>query len=127
MSPYCASKFALEGFGICLQQELYLLHKFSQNPLISVSLIEPGAYATGFNQINIDKKYSWMSKNSYFKEYLDFIYKKEKIFWNFLEQKTFHSIIKKYVKSVEDEMPKFRYTAPLWQSFFIQIARILGK
>ncbi|MCI9177378.1 MAG: hypothetical protein HFJ28_02110 [Clostridia bacterium] len=45
LSPYCASKFALDCFGTCLRQELKLLNKLNGTD-IKVCLIEPGAYAT---------------------------------------------------------------------------------
>lgn len=125
LSPYCASKFALEGFGICLNQEMKILNKLSKTK-IKVCLIEPGAYATGFNKENNEKKYKWMCNNSYFSKYIDIIKKYEFKIWNFLEQKPFNSIIKKYIKSVEDSNPKLRYSAPLWQTFFVQLGRIFG-
>ena len=75
LSPYCASKSALESFGICLNQELKIINKLS-NTNITVSLVEPGAYATGFNK--------------------------------------------------EDSNPHFRYYAPWWQAFLVQIGRIIG-
>ena len=59
LSPYCSTKFALEGFGTCLNQEMKLLNKLSGTN-IKISLIEPGAYATGFNKENNEKKYEWM-------------------------------------------------------------------
>ncbi len=125
LSPYCASKFALEGFGICLNQEMKILNKLS-NTNIKVCLIEPGAYATGFNKENNEKKYAWMHTNSFFANYTNFIRIYETKIWNFLEQKPFNSIIKKYVHAVEDKNPKFRYFAPWWQVFFIQLGRIFG-
>ncbi len=125
LSPYCSSKFALEGFGICLKQEMKLLKKLS-GKTIEVCLIEPGAYATGFNKENIEKKYTWMNNYSYFSEYEDWLKNIEKNIWNFLEQKPFDTIIKKYIKSVESNHIKFRYTAPWWQSLFVQIGRIFG-
>ena len=125
LSPYCSSKFALEGFGICLQQEMKLLNKLSGSH-IKVSLIEPGAYATGFNKENNGKKYEWMYLNSYFSPYVNWIRPKEIKLWNFLEQKPYYSIIKKYIHAVEDKKPKFRYTAPFLQSLFVQFGRILG-
>lgn len=125
LSPYCSSKFALEGFGICLKQEMKLLKKLSGTN-ISISLIEPGAYATGFNKENNNKKYEWMDKHSYFFKYTNWIRKREIKIWNFLEQKPYTSIIKKYIRAVEDKKPKFRYTAPWWQALFIQLGRILG-
>lgn len=125
LSPYCSTKFALEGFGICLNQEMKLLNKLSGSN-IKISLIEPGAYATGFNKENNEKKYEWMYTNSYFSEYTDYIRKYETKIWNFLEQKPYNSIIKKYIRAVEDTNPKFRYHAPWWQTFFVQLGRILG-
>lgn len=126
LSPYCASKFALEGLGTCLNQEMKILNKLSGTN-IKVSLIEPGAYATGFNKENNNKKYDWMYFNSYFSPYTKLIRKYEIKIWNFLEQKPYNSIIRKYIHSVEDSRPKFRYTAPWWQSLFIQLGRIFGK
>ena len=126
LSPYCASKFALEGFGTCLNQEMKILNKLSGTN-IKVSLIEPGAYATGFNKENNNKKYEWMYTNSYFSPYTDLIRKYEIKIWNFLEQKPYNSIVKKYIRAVEDSHPKFRYSAPWWQSFFVQLGRIIGK
>jgi len=125
LSPYCASKFALEGFSTCLRQEMKILNKLSGTN-IKVCLIEPGAYATGFNKENNNKKYEWIYYNSYFSEYAKFIRKYEIKIWNFLEQKPYNSIIKKYVKAVESNNPKFRYTAPWWQSTFVQLGRIFG-
>lgn len=126
LSPYCASKFALEAFGDCLNSEMKILKKLSHNIDISVSLIEPGAYATGFNMINIQKKYSWMHKHSYFSKYCNKIQKYELKIWNFIEQKSFNSIIKKYIKCVEAKRVRLRYSAPAWQSFLVQLGRILG-
>lgn len=125
LSPYCASKFALEGFGICLYQEMKLFKKLSGKN-IEIALIEPGAYATGFNKENNEKKYEWMHTKSYFSEYENWIRNNEKKIWNFLEQKPFDSIVRKYVKAVESKHLKFRYTAPWWQSMFVQIGRIFG-
>lgn len=125
LSPYCSSKFALEGFGICLRQEMRLLNKLSGTH-ICVSLIEPGAYATGFNKENNNEKYEWMYEHSYFSKYADWIRKREIKIWNFLEQKPYTSIIKKYIRAVEDKKPKFRYTAPWWQSLCVQLGRMLG-
>lgn len=125
LSPYCSSKFALEGFATCLRQEMKILNMLSKCN-IKVILIEPGAYATGFNKENNDKKYKWMYDNSYFSDYADIIREKEIKIWNFLEQKPYNSIIKKYIKAVESSNPKFRYTAPWWQALFVQLARIFG-
>lgn len=123
LSPYCATKFAIEAFASCLRKELKLL-KYAN---IQVGIIEPGAYATGFNKKNNDKKYTWMKDKSYFKNYLNIIHLKEKYFWNFLELKKYDSIIHQYIKAVEDTQVKLRYTAPKWQAFGIWLQRVLNK
>lgn len=122
LSPYCASKFALEGFATCLRQEMNML----KNCNIDVLIIEPGAYATGFNQENVCKKYGFMEEKSYFKDILPKIKKEDKMIWNFLEQTNFNSIVKKYIKACETKFPKKRYTSPWWQAFGIQLGRIFG-
>ena len=122
LAPYCSSKFAIEGFATALRKEM----KNLDNTNIQVSIIEPGAYATGFNQKNIEKKFEWMKNNSYFKYNLKEIQEKEEKFFSFLERKNFNSIINKYIKAVESKKLKLRYTAPKSQSFFVQLLRILN-
>ena len=122
LSPYCASKFAIEAFATSLKKELKQL----DNVNIQVTIIEPGAYATGFNKENNEKKFEWMKKNSYFKNKLKDIRKKENFYWNLIESKNFKSIVKKYIQVVESKKLKLRYTAPKTQSFIIQLQRIFG-
>lgn len=122
LSPYCASKFALEAFATCLRKEMKKLH----NVNIQVGIIEPGAYATGFNKENNEKKWTWMKKGSYFINQLDTLKVKEELLWNFIEIKPYHSIIKKYIHAVEDKKMKHRYCAPWYQALFVQIGRIFG-
>ena len=122
LGPYCMSKFAIEGYATCLYKEMKQLPKAN----IDVCMIEPGAYKTGFNKENCDKKYTWMNETSYFKDLLPTLKKKEEIIWNLIEQKNYNSVIKQYVKAVETNHLRLRYTAPKFQAFFVQLARILG-
>lgn len=122
LGPYCSSKFAIEGFASSLRKEMKKLDGTN----IQIGIIEPGAYATGFNKENNDKKYEWMYNNSYFKYKWKDIKEKETRYWNFIEKMNFNSIINQYIKAVKDIKVKFRYTAPKSQSFFIQLQRILG-
>ena len=68
-----------------------------------------------------------MQKKSYFANQENEIRKNEEMLWNFIEMKPYNSIIKKYIKAVEDKNVKHRYTAPAWQSVGVQILRIFGK
>lgn len=125
LSPYCATKFALDCFGTCLRQEMKILKKLKGID-IDVCLIEPGAYATGFNKENNEKKYKWMDTDSYFSGHINKMKCVETKIWHFLEQKSYDSIIKQYVRAVEDKHAKHRYSAPWWQTLFVQIGRIFG-
>lgn len=68
-----------------------------------------------------------MQEKSYFAYKENEIRTKEEKLWDFLEVKPYNSIIKQYIKAVEDNKLKHRYTAPKWQSAGIQLLRIFGK
>ncbi len=124
LSPYCASKFALNCFAICLKDEIKILNKLSKKKQIDICTIQPGAYATGFNEENNGKKYTWMQSNSYFSKYVDIIKKYEEKFWNLISQKSFKNIVNCYVKSVEDVNCKFVYSTPYLQTFLTKLISI---
>lgn len=119
MGPYIMTKFALEAVIDVLRVEL--------RPLgIKVSLIEPGAYATGFNEKMHTRKYEWMDTSSLYHDHLDFIRLFEKS--NFrLQSKHVHRIARKIVKAAEAKRPWARYVAPWWQGLGVMILRALGK
>ncbi|AOR23745.1 SDR family NAD(P)-dependent oxidoreductase [Clostridium taeniosporum] len=123
LSPYTATKFAIEAIATSLKEELKELKSVN----IDVALIEPGAYATGFNQKNISKQFTWMKQCSYFKTKINHLEKKQFRYFKLTERKNTSSIINEYIKSVEDIEVKDRYVAPCLQGTFIQIKRILGK
>ena len=123
LSPYCATKFALEAIGPSLNKELKELRDVN----IPVILIEPGSYATGFNQKNIEKQFNWMKINSYFKDDLRSLKSRQYRYFKLTESINFDSIIDKYIKAVEDKNPKERYISPLSQGAFIKIKNILKK
>lgn len=121
LGPYSMTKFALSCAGATLRDEL---HKISNT--IHIALIEPGAYATGFNQKMIASKFKWMDTNSYFYSLKDKLAHQEYSFFSYAEQKTTDSIVKKIIKAVEADKPKLRYTAPWWQGLYVSIRRMLG-
>ena len=123
LSPYCATKFALESICPSLNEEL----KELKNVNIPVILIEPGSYATGFNQKNISKQFKWMKIHSYFKNNIHSLENKQYTYFKLTESTNFDSIIDKYIKAVEDRYPKERYVSPPSQGAFIKIKNILKK
>ena len=119
MGPYIMTKFALEAAIDVLRIEL--------RPLgIKVSLIEPGGYATAFNEKMIAKKYEWMDESSLYHAHLGYISFFEKSI-TFFESKHVHRIARKIVKATEAKRPFARYVAPWWQGFGVRILRMLGK
>lgn len=111
LGSYCATKSSLTTLIMTLRQELYLI----DSP-ITVSLIEPGAYRTGFNQVMIDNKEQYLDQNSIFYQKRDTWTKFQKFLFGMVEKRSNHSIVKKIVKQVEKEKPKLHIKAPLGQS-----------
>ncbi len=110
LGSYCATKASIIQLTTTLKNELKLL-----NNNIKIILIEPGMYHTGFNQVMLENKYDWMQKKSYFENELSLIRKRENLFFGILEKNNLNSIVKKIVKAVESENPKFIYRAPITQ------------
>jgi len=119
---YCMTKFSLSAAADIMRQELRMITKN-----IHISVVEPGTYHTGFNQDVMATKYTWMNEGSYFYKIINNIKRQEEASFRFLERKNTKSIVKKIVKAVESDRPRFRYTAPWWQAMFVRILRIFGK
>ena len=107
IGSYSSSKASLVKISECLKKELKIL-----NSNIKVSLIEPGLYHTGFNNIMFDNKYD-TDFNNLFKEELKLIKKKENLILLLLEKKNLNSIVNKIEQSLTEN--KFIYRAPLLQ------------
>lgn len=112
IGSYSSTKAALVKISECLKRELKIL-----NTNIKISLIEPGLYHTGFNNLMFDNKYD-TEFDDLFKEELELIRKKEKIIL-FFERRDLNSIVRQIKKSLESD--KFIYRAPFTQSFIAKI------
>ncbi|MFZ1321452.1 MAG: SDR family NAD(P)-dependent oxidoreductase [Ignavibacteria bacterium] len=115
IAPYGMSKFALENVAYSLRGELKPFN-------IPVVMVNPGAYDTGFNLKNVNKKYEWHDKNGLYKDHMDIIKKSEDQIFR-LEVKNTDGISDKVVKAVTAKNPKKRYYAPLLQWFLIPIGK----
>lgn len=122
LGPYCMSKFSIIAIAQCLRQEL----KKIEYANIKIKLIEPGAYDTSFNKLNYEKKYVWMQKKSYFRFRLSSLKLTEEKTWNFIQSKNFKSIISKYIKAVESENSRFRYSSPFIQDIITKIRMLFS-
>jgi short-subunit dehydrogenase len=121
LNPYSMTKFALSGGVAALRQEIHRIEKD-----VHISLIEPGAYATGFNQRMLAKKYEWMDENSYFHEIIPALKSEDKNRFGAIEQKSTASIVAKIVLACEAKKPNLRYTAPWYQGFAVALLRAFG-
>jgi len=118
MGPYLMTKFALEAAVDALRIEL--------KPLgIKVCIIEPGAYATGFNERMHARKYEWLDENSAYHGHQRYIRFFEQGNYR-LQGKKLNRIARQVVRAAEARRPRARYVAPWWQGAGVRILRMLG-
>ncbi|MEJ2106645.1 MAG: SDR family NAD(P)-dependent oxidoreductase [Acidiferrobacteraceae bacterium] len=118
LGPYVMTKFALEAAVDALRLEL--------RPFpVDISLIEPGAHATGFNEKMQAKKYEWMGADSRYRDHMKTVH-----FW---EQVTFRTqmenlapVARQVVRAVEARRPRARYATPWWQGLGVRVLRAFG-
>ncbi len=122
LGSYCATKAAISMLATTLQMELWYLKSS-----VSISLIEPGAYHTGFNQVMIENKELWMREGNYFYHELHQLNAKEKKLFSLMEKKTLTSIVRKIVKNVEKRHPKRKIRAPFFQVLMLKLYLLLFK
>ena len=113
---YSSSKAALSHVMRCFNLECKLTEK-----KVSVTVIEPGLYMTGFNEYGFEKKYEFMDIESFFKDKIDMIKRYDNIVLKILQSKRFNSITKKIVKAIESENTKMFYRAPFIQVLFAKL------
>lgn len=119
LAPYGMTKFALEVAGADLAVELKPFN-------IRVALIEPGSFATGFNEAQIATKYAWMTTDSIYRDQTSFMKKNEGIVMG-LQSSRIEKVVATMVKVAEMHRPKLRYAVPAWQGAYIQLLRALGQ
>ena len=121
LMPYSMTKFALSAAAAGLRAEMDQLGKG-----ISVSVVEPGAIHTGFNQSMAASKYAWMGPDSYYYGQREAMQAEEKRTFGFLEVKSTASVVAKIVQAAEAKRPRLRYVAPWIQGLGVRLARMLG-
>lgn len=122
LGVYAATKSSISTLATTLNKELKMLDND-----VKVCLIEPGAYHTGFNQKMINNKFPWMEKGSYFKDDIDKLKKEEDKLFKMMEKKDLRSIVNKVEKAALSDNPRFRYRAPVSQSFGTKLYNMFLK
>ena len=110
LGSYCATKASIIKMTEALALELKDIKTD-----IQVCLIEPGLYYTGFNQVMLENKYTWMQLDSYFQNQISKIQKRENLVCSILEKKSLNSIVNQILKAIEANKVKLIYRAPMFQ------------
>jgi len=122
LGSYSMTKFALCGGIPMMRQEL---NRVTKN--VHVTLIEPGAYHTGFNQKNLAKQFVWLDEHSRYFKMLGKLRTEQEKYFETLEVTTTKSLVDKIVKASEAKNPKLCYSAPWWQTFGVHLLRMFGN
>lgn len=116
MGIYGSTKSSLINLSIALRKELKLI---SNN--IKISLIEPGAYKTGFNEVMLENKYKYLNKSIYFKNKELKIRKNESKIFRFIESYNLNSVVNKIEDAIMSDNPRFVYRVPFLQGLIKKI------
>ena len=119
---YTSSKAAISMLVMTLRKELKYI-----NSNISISLIEPGAYYTGFNQVMIDNKNKYLEKGNIIYRNKDIINCKQHKLFNLVESKNYGNLIGDIVNQIERDNPKFKIRAPFIQRLFVKLYVIFTR
>ena len=113
LSTYTSSKLYLVSLANTLKLELLY-----QGLDVSITLILPGAYYTGFNDLMIDNK----SKDEYIvKDKAMSMTKYQKIMFSLLEEIDYSDLVKEVVREIEKDKPKFIISRPFSQKIFTKL------
>lgn len=122
LEGYTSTKAAISLITTTLRKELKII-----NSKVKISLIEAGAYYTGFNQVMIDNKENTLNKEGIFYKYRNIFSEKQRKMFKLMERKNLDTIVNKIAKQAEKKNPKFRIRAPISQVIFLKIYLILFR
>lgn len=122
LGSYASTKSSISTLGLTLRKELNTLTKN-----IHVSIIEPGCYHTGFNQVMLENKYGYIDRGSPFYNKIEEIYEKETLFFKIIEKKSLKTVSNKIIEVIYDECPKALYRVPIEQSIFTKLYMIFKR
>ena len=117
LSTYTSSKLYLISLANTLRLEL-LYQKLD----VSISLILPGAYYTGFNDLMIDNKEldNYIIKSKALK-----MTKYQRIFFSLIEKYDYSDLVKDVVKNIEKDNPSYIISRPILEKIFTKVYVII--
>lgn len=113
---YASSKAAISSLAKTLRLELQYLKSNVQ-----LSLIEPGAYHTGFNQVMIDNKSKYLEVDNKIYHQISSVNRLQRNLFAMLEKKEITGLVKKIVAEIEKDKSKFLIRVPWIQGFFAKL------
>lgn len=119
---YTSSKAAISMLVFTIKQEL----KYLDNN-ISISLIEPGAYKTGFNQVMVDNKTKFLYKDNKIYKNRNSINRLQKALFAIIEKENPKNLVNKIIKEIESNNPKFKIRVPFIQGLAAKIYLMLFR
>ena len=117
LSTYTSSKLYLISLANTLRFELLY-----QGLDVSISLILPGAYYTGFNDLMIENK---KLDNYIIKSKALNMTKYQKIFFSLIEKYNYSDLVKDVVKNIEKDKPSFIISRPIIEKLFTKLYVII--
>lgn len=113
---YTSSKAAITMLCKTIRKELKYLKSD-----ITISVIEPGAYHTGFNQVMIDNKDIYLDSDNMIYKHRDSINRLMRNMFCLLEKDDCFDLIRKVVVEIEKKHSKFMIRRPIFASVFLKI------
>ncbi len=120
-APYGMTKFALSTAMFDQRKELEAIESG-----VSVSVVEPGAYHTGFNQQMVESRQEFMSPDSPFAASHEKRLEKDLKQFDLIEEKKLDSIVDAIVHASTVKNPRFRYSRPYLQAWGVRVLRMFG-
>lgn len=112
---YTSTKAALSKICFILKNELKEVKSD-----ISLTLLELGAYHTGFNQAMIDNKYINMSRDEFY-NHNNKISNSQRLLFSLIEKKNYSDITKAIIKLIEKNKKNSLIKRPILQSIFTKL------
>lgn len=120
LGSYSSTKASITNICKALKYELKYI-----NPNITLSVVEPGCYHTGFNQVMIDNIEINSTKSSKILDNISNINRIERNIFRLIEKDDYNDLVNKIVKEIEKENPKFIIRRPILQMLLLKIYLLL--
>ena len=114
---YTSSKAAIIMLAMTIKKEL----KDKNIKNMTISLIEPGAYNTGFNRVMIDNKEINLEGTDISSQEIYNINGKQRKLFSLIEKDNTRSIVMKVCREIEKKNPHFKIKAPFFQALFYKL------